>query len=411
MTGKTVRAARLARPRQLAAVVLPARVRFAPPCPKQPYSMGTIAPVMWCSNCGQQVPGIGLDPHGPVCCVRCGMPVRAPSAVAGEQNHQALPADGNNHDEHHAPRGQVQSSDNQSGAAPSGAAQSGAANTAGLSSDADDPLATWDDLADTIDEPFASAAGADPQPAETHESQQPAAESFDAHPSAWESDDQSDESQSAAEQADTASDETWSSDVAWHPNDLFEQWDELAARIDRTRHLLGTLSKSADPQTAASLRSEASELLRQAARTARPVAKKSTAPRRSWFAWPATGLGIMGLVCGVVLIGWSMAGSRPELWSVGLPMALVSQALLILGLLGHLERLQAGYRQTSDRLQHLDEQLDEVRHVAMRESPVWASASRAFYCHLADGAAPQTLLADLKSQLDLLAVRINQQSR
>lgn len=51
------------------------------------------------------------------------------------------------------------------------------------------------------------------------------------------------------------------------------------------------------------------------------------------LAWCVVSLGLMGLVCGGVLTGWSLATARAELWKFGLPTALGGLAVLAFGLL------------------------------------------------------------------------------
>ena len=54
------------------------------------------------------------------------------------------------------------------------------------------------------------------------------------------------------------------------------------------------------------------------------------------------------------------------------------------------------------------EQLDDLRQTTSLLGSNHGSAAQAFYAHLAQGANPQMLLADLKGQLDLLAIRMAQ---
>lgn len=61
-----------------------------------------------------------------------------------------------------------------------------------------------------------------------------------------------------------------------------------------------------------------------------PTPSRSTG---SAFSWLVTGVGLAGLVCGCTLLVWSMVGDRAELWTVGLAIALVSQVVLLCGVL------------------------------------------------------------------------------
>lgn len=194
----------------------------------------------------------------------------------------------------------------------------------------------------------------------------------------------------------------------WDPAEMFEQWDELSSQMQRVERIVGGVEHivTTQPSSAEGRLDVTSSARRAPASVSQPPLVDHRA--KSWFGWMATCLGLTGLVCGAVLLAWAAWGHRPELWTLGLPVALISQAVLIFGLLSHLDRMRAVQGQTVDQLERLDRQLDEVRHAAAHSGPAWRSASHDFYCHLADGAAPQTLLADLKSQLDLLAVKIRE---
>jgi hypothetical protein len=58
------------------------------------------------------------------------------------------------------------------------------------------------------------------------------------------------------------------------------------------------------------------------------------------------------------------------------------------------------------KLDQVDSQLDELRTVTRLLGSAHHSPAGAFYSHLADGAGPGLLLTDLKSQLDLLAMKL-----
>jgi hypothetical protein len=116
----------------------------------------------------------------------------------------------------------------------------------------------------------------------------------------------------------------------------------------------------------------------------------------------------MVFVCGGILMGWSVISNRPELWSVGLPMAAGGQIALLLGLVMQLDRLWHDSRQAASKLDHVDEQLHDLKANATMMHNDHASPSGEFYTHLASGAGPHLLLTDLKSQIDLLAMKMDQ---
>ena len=91
-----------------------------------------------------------------------------------------------------------------------------------------------------------------------------------------------------------------------------------------------------------------------------------------------------------------------------MPITVVGQAGLLLGLILQLERIWQGNRYTAHKLEHVDKQLDDLRQTASILGMSHSSASQAFYSHLTQGASPHILLADLKGQMDLLAQRTAQ---
>lgn len=54
--------------------------------------------------------------------------------------------------------------------------------------------------------------------------------------------------------------------------------------------------------------------------------------------WALVGLGLSGLVCGCALLVWSYVTGRGDLWNIGLPVALVSQAVLTCGVIVQADR-------------------------------------------------------------------------
>lgn len=124
--------------------------------------------------------------------------------------------------------------------------------------------------------------------------------------------------------------------------------------------------------------------------------------------WLALSLGVMMFVCGGILLGWSVAAGRKELWSLGLPIALVGQVGLLIGLVLQLERMWRHNHATVARLENVDEQLHDLKSTTALLGTTHSTPAVAFYSHMAGGASPQLLLTDLKGQLDLLAVKIGQ---
>jgi hypothetical protein len=137
------------------------------------------------------------------------------------------------------------------------------------------------------------------------------------------------------------------------------------------------------------------------------AAKATSRPRRfSFFAWLALSLGLTTFVCGAVLLTISFVANRDDLWGLGLPLALAGQAGLVVGLVLQLDVLWQSNRETSDTLHSLDGQLGELRHATTMLSTTHSAPAQSFYAHMAEGAGPELLLADLKGQLDLLAMKL-----
>jgi len=122
--------------------------------------------------------------------------------------------------------------------------------------------------------------------------------------------------------------------------------------------------------------------------------------------WSTIVLGVMALVCGGILLGWSVLGGRGELWSIGLPIALGGQIALLLALILQLDRLWWHNRRTAAKLDTVDEQLHDLRTTTAMLGTTHSSPAASFYAHWAGGASPQLLLGDLKGQLDLLAAKM-----
>lgn len=131
-------------------------------------------------------------------------------------------------------------------------------------------------------------------------------------------------------------------------------------------------------------------------------------PKSNLAAWSLLSLGMAVFACGAVLLAWSLATGREDLWPLGMPLALAGQAALIVGLVLQLDGLWQSSRKTETTLSELDDELAKVRQATTLLSTSHSSPSQSFYLHMAEGASPQLLLADLKGQLDLLAQQMRQ---
>ncbi len=125
--------------------------------------------------------------------------------------------------------------------------------------------------------------------------------------------------------------------------------------------------------------------------------------------WTVLALGVMAFACGGVLLAWSTISARQHLWTVGMPIGLAGQIVLLVGLILQLDRLWHDNRDTAAKLHHVDEQLHDLNTATLLRTGHGPGSH--FYSHMASGASPLMLLADLKSQLDVLAIRLGQEQR
>jgi hypothetical protein len=210
------------------------------------------------------------------------------------------------------------------------------------------------------------------------------------------------------------------------PLTLDEDW-QLAAEVSAVHRLVDNLRKQTlrfdGPATQSPLaahapvdHSFASLAGRRNRAAAEPDAalaaesrQKAVAPAASLLAWTILSVGMSVFACGGVLVAWSLLASRDDLWPIGMPLALLGQAGLVLGLVLQLDGLWNSNRRTADSIEALDDELVRVRQATTLLASAHSTPAQSFYVHLAEGAAPQLLLADLKGQLDLLAGQMARQ--
>jgi hypothetical protein len=110
------------------------------------------------------------------------------------------------------------------------------------------------------------------------------------------------------------------------------------------------------------------------------------------------------------LLVLSLTAPRPELWRLGMPLLLVGQVGLILGLVIQLDSVWRSNRAANDTLEEMDQEVAHLR----RTTAVLATrdpSSRSFYLHMAHGVSPHLLLADLRGQLEMLDARLSEGDR
>ncbi len=122
--------------------------------------------------------------------------------------------------------------------------------------------------------------------------------------------------------------------------------------------------------------------------------------------WSVLAIGLGVFVCGAALIGLALVSQRPELWQLGLPMVLGGQVAVLAIVIWQLDVAWNSHRATFVALHALDQQLRQLREQWSQIEQQAATQQQPFYRHLADGASPEVLLADLKDQLDMLSARL-----
>lgn len=198
------------------------------------------------------------------------------------------------------------------------------------------------------------------------------------------------------------------------PPPAYDEWEleqklrhiERLLRIDKPGHSQQRASRERIAQVDASHAGPPGWHHPQAARAkATRSQARRTQPWLSMLTWSVLAVGLMASAFGGVLLAWAAAGGRQELWAIGMPVGLAGQIALVIGLILQLDRLWHDNRDTAEKLDHVGERLFDLNKKAT--SLGTRSGSTAFYSHMAGGASPQLLLADLKSQLDLLSARLS----
>ena len=105
------------------------------------------------------------------------------------------------------------------------------------------------------------------------------------------------------------------------------------------------------------------------------AAPSETNRRWGGVAWFVVSVGLTALACGAALLLWSMIATRPELWTLGLPIAVAGQITLLLGFVLQLERMGQGHRDAADKLAQVDQQLHHLQRSSTLLSTTHSSAA------------------------------------
>jgi hypothetical protein len=186
------------------------------------------------------------------------------------------------------------------------------------------------------------------------------------------------------------------------------QLDQQLAEAERLLKAFVPLSPSSQSWSAAGMPEHADYVRRWDVSATQSAPAPSNEPQAGGglFAWIFLLAGTMALVCGGVLVGWSLYESRAALWNLGLPILLGGQAALLLGVVLQVIRMWQNHRAATQRLAQVDRQLGDLQQTSTLLGNSYGAGSSTFFAHLAEGASPHMLLADLKGQMDLLAMKV-----
>ncbi len=176
------------------------------------------------------------------------------------------------------------------------------------------------------------------------------------------------------------------------PLSTFDTW-ELAEQL---RHVDRILSGTRFATTCAT--PAVAETTPPPSPTPRTETRRGTA--RSHAAWAIVAIGAVALACGIILLcaGTFIAG--PDWQSLGLPITLLGQVALLLGMMLQLDLVWQGKRDTASKLYRFQKRLVDLEALANELSPATPDAEPTPNAEL-------ELVAELKSRLDVLSHRLN----
>jgi hypothetical protein len=121
---------------------------------------------------------------------------------------------------------------------------------------------------------------------------------------------------------------------------------------------------------------------------------------RSRLAWTIVATGAAALACGILLLCAGSVTGRARWQSIGLPITLLGQVALLLGMMMQLDLAWHGKRETASKLYLFQKRLVDLEALAAEIDPGTSEEP-------APPADERELMAELKSRLDLLSHRLN----
>jgi hypothetical protein len=137
--------------------------------------------------------------------------------------------------------------------------------------------------------------------------------------------------------------------------------------------------------------------------TSPPPAQRKRRQRSHWLQWTILSLGVALFSCGATLVAWSFGDDHHHLWNIGAPLALAGQAAFLIGLVLQLEVIWQQSKQTTRRLENLDQRVAPLPTSALATPPAVDAGSGIGPTPTPDA---ESLLKELKGQLDQMATRL-----
>lgn len=133
---------------------------------------------------------------------------------------------------------------------------------------------------------------------------------------------------------------------------------------------------------------------------AKTTAARKATPLRTRMAWTIVGAGAAALAIGICMLCAGALLARARWQSLGLPITLLGQVALLLGMMLQLDLVWQGKRETASKLYRFQKRLGDLEFLAEELAPTSAEEPP-------PPVNEQELLAELKNRLDLLSHRLN----